>query len=318
MDPFQPFEVTVPGSTANLGSGFDSIGMAVNRTLRLSFSPASHLTLTTPDPELKPMIEEEENLILKVMRELFFAAGTSLPSFHLEIRSNIPLMRGLGSSAAAIVAALVAANHLLGRPLDRETLFQQAVKWEGHPDNVGPSLFGGVVISSWDGEEASRVQAPVPPFHLVAAIPEVTLATTRARQALPEQLTHQEAVLGSSRANLLTAALLTQNWEALRVGLRDRFHQPYRSALVPGLERVLTDAGEHGAIGAALSGAGPTVIAFSMEPVSTRRFMEESFQKEGVPVKVIGLKPCSEGAKVRLTGEKEHSRLLGNIKGASR
>ncbi|PTX55300.1 homoserine kinase [Melghirimyces profundicolus] len=318
MDPFQPFEVKVPGSTANLGSGFDSIGMAVDRNLRLRVSPSERLSVTVRGEDLKNIMKDGDNLILEVMRETCLLSMKSLPPLHLEVESDIPLMRGLGSSAAAIVAGLVAANHLLGRPFDRQTLFQQAVRREGHPDNVGASLFGGVVISSWDGEKAYAVRTPVPPFYLVAAIPGVPLATARAREVLPDTLSHREAVLGSSRANLLTAALLTRDWEAFRVGLMDRFHQPFRAPLVPGLNRVLNEAVEHGALGAALSGAGPTVVAFALDPEPVRQFMERVFEEEGVPAEIMVLRPGEEGARVRLTDKHDRSTLIGNLKGARR
>lgn len=304
MDPFQPFEVTVPGSSANLGSGFDSIGMAVNRFLHLRFSPAEKWTVSSENESLREILRNGDNLILEMMGEVFRSVDQPLPPFRMEVETGIPLMRGLGSSAAAIVGGLVAANHLLGNPFSSQELFRLAVHREGHPDNVGPSLFGGVVVASWDGEEAHAVQAPLPPFTVVAAIPEVPLATSRSRKALPGRLGFGEAVLGSSRANLLTAALFAGDWDAFRVGLRDRFHQPYRSPLVPGLDRVLQGAVRHGALGAALSGAGPTMVVFTFDPDPVRQFVAEVFREERVPVQVLTLYPQAEGAAVRLTEER--------------
>lgn len=301
MDPFQPFEVRVPGSSANLGSGFDSIGMAVNRFLHLRFSPAEELTVTAETESLREVMGKGDNLIVQVMREVFQSVGQPFPPFRMEVETGIPLMRGLGSSAAAIVGGLTAANHLLGNPFTSQELFRQAVRREGHPDNVGPSLFGGVVIASWDGEEVHALQGPLPPFSLVAAIPKVPLATSRSREALPARLDFAEAVLASSRANLLTAALFAGDWDAFGIGLRDRFHQPYRSSLVPGLDRVLQGAVRHGALGAALSGAGPTMVAFTFDPEPVRQFVAEVFREEGIPVQVLTLHPQAEGAAVRLT-----------------
>lgn len=274
--------------------------------------------VSTRDEGLREIFRDGDNLIVEVMREVFLEAGQPIPPFRMEAETDIPLMRGLGSSASAIVAGLTAANQLLGNPFSRQELFQRAVRREGHPDNVGPSLFGGVVVASWDGERAHVIQAPVPPFTVVAAIPEVTLATSRAREALPNKLSFSEAVLGSSRANLLTGALFTGDWEAFRVGLMDRFHQPYRSSLAPGLDRVLQGAVNHGALGAALSGAGPTVVAFTLDPEPVRQFVVEAFQEEDIPVQVLTLNPQAEGASIRLTGELDRSRVFGNIKGASR
>ncbi|MFD1426474.1 homoserine kinase [Kroppenstedtia sanguinis] len=301
MDPFLSFEVTVPGSSANLGSGFDSIGMAVNRFLHLRFSPAEEWTVTAEDESFREVMQKGDNLILEVMKEVFQAVDQQLPPFRLEVESEIPLMRGLGSSAAAIVGGLMAANHLLGDPFSVQELFRRAVHREGHPDNVGPSLFGGVVVASWDGEKVHAVPAPLPPFSVIAVIPELPLATSRSRKVLPAQLRFDEAVLGSSRANLLTAALFSGDWDAFGIGLRDRFHQPFRSALVPGLNRVLQESVLHGALGAALSGAGPTMAVFTFDPKSVRQFVEKVFQEEGIPVQVLTLSPQAEGAVIRLT-----------------
>ncbi|SMO38016.1 homoserine kinase [Melghirimyces algeriensis] len=318
MKPFQSFEVTVPGSSANMGSGFDSIGLAINRYLRIRFSPAEETKVIVKGDELQRLLREKKNLIIDVMRDVFQKMDRPMPSFQMEVETEIPLMRGLGSSAAAIVAGLIAANHLLGNPFDREALFQEAVHWEGHPDNVGPALFGGLVVAAWDGNKAHAIQAPIPPFSVVAAIPGKPLATSKAREVLPSQLSHQEAVLGSSRANLLTASLFTGDWEAFRVGLMDCFHQPYRSLLIPGLDQVLQGAVKHGALGAALSGAGPTVVAFALDPEPVHHFMEETFQKEGMLMDILRLRPCERGATVRLTGKEDRSRVFEKIKGAGR
>ncbi|MFC4078358.1 homoserine kinase [Salinithrix halophila] len=318
MEEFQPFETVVPGSTANLGSGFDSIGMALDRFLRLHIEPSDQLELDPKGEALAQVERGRDNLVFRVMEQLFRKAGQQMPSLRIVAESDIPLARGLGSSAAAIVAGLMAANYLLGKPFSRKELFREATEWEGHPDNVGASLFGGVVIASWDGEQVHRVSAPVPPFQLVAAIPRVSLATSRAREVLPASISHGEAVLGSSRANLLTAALLTGDGELLRVGMKDRFHQPYRMALVPGLEELIQEAENYGALGVALSGAGPTVVAFASDPDSVVRYMERVFQRLDVEADIIRLRPSGQGAVVRLTGEEPRSKLVGNIKGASR
>ncbi|WP_169713552.1 homoserine kinase [Paludifilum halophilum] len=313
MDRWKPFEVVVPGSTANLGSGFDSLGMAVDRFLRLRISPSDRMRMKTRGGVLEQVDLDDNNLILRVMREAFREKGRRLPPLLLEAESDIPLMRGLGSSAAAIVAGWTAANRLLGNPWSREELLQRATRTEGHPDNVGASLYGGVVITSWDGRHAHLLQAETPPLTIVAAVPLVSLATSEARHVLPEHLTHGEAVLGSSRANLLTAALLTGNWEALRVGMNDRFHQPYRLSLVPGLQEMLEGAYRHGALGAALSGAGPTVIAFTLDPESVSEYMEDVFQNLSVPADIFILRPYDRGAVVGLTNESDRSTLLGNL-----
>jgi homoserine kinase len=307
--------VTVPGSTANLGPGFDSLGLAVNRYLRLRLTPAREWEVILRSDYLQGVDSGEDNLIVRVMRRAFEEAGADLPSFRLEVESELPLARGLGSSAAAIVAGLLAANCLLGNRWSRKELLQKATAWEGHPDNVGASLYGGFVVATWDGERAEVIPLPSPPLTLVAAIPRTPLATAHARNVLPKTLSHREAVLGSSRANLLTAALLTGNWKSLATAMKDRFHQPYRAALVPGMEEVLSRAVDYGAFGAALSGAGPTVIAFCEEPQEISVFMRSVFEANRLPVELWTLRPATEGASVRLTSVGNRSTVKRKTEG---
>lgn len=318
MRAFDEFEVVVPASTANLGPGFDSLGMALNLFLHLRFSPQERKEVVLRGEQWKGIPADDRNLVIRVMREAFRRAGREMPPFRLEMESDIPLMRGLGSSAAAVVGGLMAANQLLGCPWKREELLLQATNREGHPDNAAASLLGGVVVCSWDGQRLHYVQSSPPPLHVVTAIPSFSLSTERARDVLPQNLPHSRAVLASSRANLLTAALLTGRWELLEVAMEDWFHQPYRLPLVPGMEEVLANARRHGALGVALSGAGPTVIAFTREPERVGRFMKQVFSRHGISVRVLSLLPCAQGASVRLTIGWGRSKFVGNIEGAER
>ncbi|QKG84117.1 homoserine kinase [Kroppenstedtia pulmonis] len=312
MNDWESFDVVVPGSTANLGAGFDSIGMAVNRFLRMTLSPAQDLKIDIQGKELESLKDNSDNLVVQVIQDAFQEMGRKMPGFRLEMKSDIPLMGGLGSSAAAIVAGLAAANHLLGKPWSQEELLQKATRIEGHSDNVGASLFGGVVVTSWDGTKVDAITSSPPPLCLVAAIPRFPLATSKSREVLPEVLSYKEAILGSSRANLLTAALLTGNWEQLRVGMNDRFHQPYRLSLVPGLEQILEEAYEYGALGVALSGAGPTVVAFTLNPEPLSAYLKGVFTELKLPADILLLEPCTKGLHVDLTKVKDRSTLLRN------
>lgn len=310
----QSFQVVVPGSTSNLGPGFDSVGMALNRFLSLHVHPAKQLEVVIHGGDYLT-ITEGENLVLQVMKEAFRRVGRKMPGMRLEISGDIPLQRGLGSSGAAIIAGLVAANHLLDKVWSDKELLQMAVQLEGHPDNVGASLLGGVVIGSWDGKEIHVVQAPAPPLYVVAAIPEQFLSTEASRALLPEKIAHTDAVFSSSRANLLIAALLTKRWDLLRIGMEDRFHQPYRLSSVPGLEEMLQQAYEHGALGVALSGAGPTVISFTEDPAPLESYLEELFQKRKLSVEILRLRPWSQGATVQLTAATDGCKVIGNVQG---
>ncbi|MGA8941436.1 MAG: homoserine kinase [Thermoactinomyces sp.] len=313
MKYFAPFYVKVPGSTANLGPGFDSIGMAVNCFLTLYLEPAAVLGITVSGKHTTGISTHSDNFIVQVMRKLFEKEGAKLPPFHLHIKNDIPLARGLGSSAAAIVAGLLAADHLLGANWSQKELLKKATILEGHPDNVGASLFGGSVISSWDGEEAEAVVCEPPDIPVMAIIPEYRLLTDTARKALPEKYSRHDAILSSSRANLLVAALFLKKWDLLKTAMQDSFHQPYRETLVPGLSEGLKKATDHGAYGIALSGAGPTMIAFVKDKVQLKKFFYELFSNLRVSVEMLEMAPCRQGAHVVLTAEEKHSKFMGKI-----
>lgn len=314
----QSFQVKIPCSSANLGSGFDSIGMALNRYLRLTFSPAERLKISLKGEghDWKDELPlDEDNLIIRVMKKAFDQQKMEFPTFHLEIDNRIPLARGLGSSAAAIVGGIIAANQMMGSPWSKDECFQQATAWEDHPDNVGPSLFGGVVIGTWDGQKVSHFLCEPPDIPILAVIPDQVLFTEKARGVLPDTYTRKEAVLASSRANLLTAALVAKRWDLLSVAVQDRFHQPYRLDLVPGLKESLQEATQHGAWGVALSGAGPTLISFVQDMDKLQSYFEQLFADLKIPVQMVPLWPVQEGAVVQLTAEKDCSTFASNMIG---
>jgi len=313
----ESFVVKIPCSTANLGPGFDSIGMALNRYLTLHFFPSDRfeITLSSDHADEQNIPLDHNNLIIRVMKKAFAERREPFPTFHLRIQNEIPLARGLGSSAAAIVGGYMAANQIMGNPWTIDDLFQRATAWEGHPDNVGPSLFGGVTIGSWDGKMATVVPCDPPDVPILAVIPEQVLFTKKARAILPSSYSRQEAVLASSRANLLTAALITKQWDLLSIAMQDRFHQPYRQELVPGLKESMAAAHQNGAWGVALSGAGPTLIAFVKELEPLKAYFRQLFTKWNIKIKMVVLKPIKEGAAVQLTAAEKCSTFVGNMIG---
>jgi homoserine kinase len=236
---------------------------------------------------------------------VFREAGVSMPELNVAMYSEIPLTRGLGSSASAIVGALTAANALIGSPLSDDKLFQMAAALEGHPDNVGASLFGGIVVSAWDGVRAEHIRLePHPRLDVLVAIPAFQLATEKARHALPSELSMADAVYNVSHSSLLVAAFATGNLGMIRHAMRDRLHQPYRAALIPGMSAILEGAADYGALGAALSGAGPTLLAL-VEEGSSRRGELEAFllgtlRDEGIDADAIWLKPSGFGPQVSI------------------
>ncbi|MCK7607346.1 homoserine kinase [Geobacillus stearothermophilus] len=268
-------KIVVPGSTANLGPGFDSIGLAVNRYLTLDVRLADAWSFAPKTAEVSGIPRGTDNLVYQVAAETAHVYGRRLPSCAVDVYSDIPFTRGLGSSAAAVVAGIELADALLELGLSREQKMEWAARYEGHPDNVGASLYGGLVIGCCREAGVDVVHIPQLDVELVAIIPEYELETKKARGQLPEQWPRERAVEASAVSNVLVAALLTKNWElAGRMMAADLFHQPYRRQLVPELERAEALALEYGAIGAALSGAGPTVLVFA-EPGQGERLAHQ-------------------------------------------
>ncbi len=252
--------VVAPASSANLGPGFDCVGLA----LSLYTSVLAELS-EVPEvvTDLPGVPKDETNAVYAAALLSARAAGRSLPPLRLTVRSEVPLARGLGSSAAALVAGLLAGNALLGEPLSRGDLLDLAASEEGHPDNVGACLLGGAVVATLARGRVSVVRAAPPPdLGALLLIPDFELRTSEARRVLPLNYSRADAVHALSHAALLAAALVTGDLPALGAAMHDRLHEPYRARLVPGLSDVLEEARDHGALGAALSGAGPSVLCF--------------------------------------------------------
>jgi homoserine kinase len=292
--------VRVPASTANLGPGFDAIGMALSMYAWIEMAPAEQTKLTMSGAQMRDLPADKSNLLFQMARLLYQEAGVKMPELEISVHSEIPLTRGLGSSAAAVVGALGAVNVLLGQPFPQDELFRIATTVEGHPDNVGAALFGGIVTAVWDGKQVSYVRMD-PPDDLttLVAIPSYQLSTGVARKLLPEQVSRQDAIFNLSRAALLVSALANGRFDLIECAMADRLHQPYRAPLVAGLDAILQHATAHGALGAALSGAGPTVIAL-VDQKSTRkdeleRFMQDAMTVEGTTVETKWLTPSATG-----------------------
>jgi homoserine kinase len=310
-----------------LGPGFDTLGMALSlyAWIEMSESTTGKTTFDYYGDGMDGLPRDKSNLLYKVAQLVFEEAGVSVPELTVAMYSDIPLTRGLGSSASAIVGALVAANALIGSPLSKAKLFQIATELEGHPDNVGASLFGGIVVSAWDGGEAhyARIE-PHARLETLVAIPAFELATEKARHALPSRISMADAVYNVGRSSLLVAALAGGELGLIRHAMKDRLHQPYRAALIPGMAEILERAADFGALGAALSGAGPTLIAFvdaaSGEKAALAEFLKSTLAKEGIDAETVWLRPCTSGVEVtveEIAGGAGHS-LLERIKGEVR
>lgn len=314
--------VKVPASTANLGPGFDSLGMALELYGYIDMGFAETTTIQCIGKHMQGIPTDKTNLTYKVAQMVFEAAGESHPELDIAMYTDIPLTRGLGSSASAIVGALAAANALIGGKLSDDELFQIASRLEKHPDNVGASLFGGIVVAFWDGERAEYIRLePDSRLEALVAIPRFQLSTEKARHALPKQVTMQDAVFNLSHSSLLTAAFATGNLAMIKHAMKDALHQPYRAALVPGMDTILREATNHGALGIALSGAGPTMLALvdttSAEKAELERFLLETFRGAGVEADTMWLRPDAMGVQI-LTPGPESGTLFQNVKGEVR
>ena len=274
-------KIIVPATTANIGLGFDSIGIAVDLYLILTVvEPSSEWKIEHPFGEAVPT--NEENLII----ETALAVCPTLQPHHLVCESDIPMTRGLGSSSSAIVAGIELANQLGDLNLTQHQKVEWATKLEGHPDNVAPAILGGLVVATYD-EESQEVDYLQKEIHSdiqgIALIPDFELSTKASRQVLPSEFVYSQAVQASSRSNVLVAALWQEDWENVsRIVEKDLFHEPYRETLIPFLTPVRTLAKEKEAIGTYLSGAGPTVMVLSSKEnaPSITHYLQEQLPSE--------------------------------------
>lgn len=291
--------VRVPASTANLGPGFDCLGLALDlyNTVTLAAAAVTEVVVSGEGDGWIP--ETPANLVLRAASELTRRAGLPVPGWRLVQHNDIPLARGLGSSSAAIVGGLLAADRLLGLDTPTQELLDLATEMEGHPDNVAPALLGGLTVCAREGERTLCLSLPAPQDLVVAvAIPEFEVSTEHAREALPEAYPRADAVYNVSHACLTLAALVKGRYDLLGQAMRDRLHQPYRTPLIPGMSEVIEAALAAGAYSAALSGSGPTVAAFcSHEDPAVAEAMRRAFGHGGVRAQVKWLRPAG-GAEV--------------------
>ena len=253
-------KIRIPASTANLGSGFDSLGIALDLYNYVEIGAAPGCDISSADGSEIPC--GEDNLIYLSARKVYEKAG--LPFYGLKIieENNIPFARGLGSSSACIVGGVFGANEILGRPFLKGELLDIAAEIEGHPDNVSPALLGGFTANVMDGKNVRYVKTPVSEKLVFAAfIPPFELKTADARAVMPKEVSVKDSVFDLSRSALMTASLLSGKYENLRCGCEDRLHQPYRLPLIPGGSELIEKAYENGALSAFISGAGSTMMA---------------------------------------------------------
>ena len=256
-------KLRVPASSANLGPGFDALGLALDIHLECRFRPSSALSIQATGRDADQISTGQDNLIWQTALAVALDTGGQLPPIELIIDNQIPIGKGLGSSAAALTAGVLIADRLLGLNWKPLRILDEAARIEGHPDNVAACVLGSIVASAIDsGGVARAVRLELPEsFGVAAVVPDFVLPTVQARGVLPDSYSREDAIFNVQRSALLIAALATGSAHAFPTALEDRLHQPYRLALVPGLEEILKLRAP-GLLGCALSGAGPSVLVF--------------------------------------------------------
>jgi len=257
------FAVRVPASSANLGPGFDALGLALEVYLTCRFRRGDALLIRVEGRDAAQIPTGAENMIWQTAVAVAESHGMRMPPIELEIRNDIPIGKGLGSSAAALTAGVVIADHLLDLRWKPLRILDEAARLEGHPDNVAPCTLGSIVASAIDSGGVTRsIRLDLPQrFGIGIVVPDFDLPTSVARSVLPDSYTRADAVFNVQRASLLIAALATGSTWAFPAALEDRFHQPYRAPLVPGLADILKLRAP-GLLGCVLSGAGPSILVF--------------------------------------------------------
>jgi len=257
------WKVRIPASSANLGPGFDALGLALGLYLECRFRVGAELHIQAQGRDAGLIAPGENNLIWQTALKVADDTRATLPLIELEILNDIPIGKGLGSSAAALTAGVVIADKLLHLDWKPLRILDEAARIEGHPDNVAACVLGSIVASAIDSggvTRAVRLELPAS-YGIAVVVPDYVLLTEEARYVLPEGYSRQDAIFNIQRSALLIAALATGTTAAFPAALEDRIHQPYRAALVPGLEEILKLRAP-GLLGCTLSGAGPSVLVF--------------------------------------------------------
>lgn len=281
-------KIRVPATSANLGSGFDCLGVALDLYNNMYMEEYDGIDISSLDDT--PIPTNEHNLVYQTVKRLYEECGKPFPGLRLQQENKIPMARGLGSSSACIAGALVGANHLLHEPLSKQELLNLAATLEGHPDNSTPAILGGFTASVFDGKTVHWVQKPMDDtLSFVAFIPNFPLKTSVARAALPKTVDHKDAVYNLSRAALTAASLFSGKYENLAVSMSDKLHQPYRLPLIRGAREVFELSASLGALTTYLSGAGSTIMSVVEKDGeafvgNARRKMGEYGLKEWNPV----------------------------------
>lgn len=277
--------VSVPATSANLGPGFDCLGLALDLRQTVTFSaqtePGLNISAVGEDAHKIPL--DSSNLVYQAAEIIFRRLGNRPVGLVIHQENDIPIGSGLGSSSSAVLAGMFGANALAGGSLSLTEILQLATDLEGHPDNVAPAVYGGLVLGVQGPDGLVVDQIRIPPLQVSIVLPKFTLLTIDARAALPIEVPLKDAIFNTSRIGLLIRALQAADYQMLKIAMQDRLHQPYRVPLIPGMKEAFDVAKEAGASGVAISGAGPSLLAFA--PGGHQAIVEAtvaSFQRTGL------------------------------------
>lgn len=294
--------VRVPATTANMGPGYDVLGMALSQYSTFQCQEDDKISLTIKGLESEKLVNQdhEANLVVRSMNHLFKYVDKYPKGYKLEIINDIPLARGMGSSASAIVGGLLVANYLVGADLNQDEILKLATQIEGHPDNVAPALMGNIVLST-KAPDDQVIYHSIKPFDdltCVLFIPDYEVSTSMSRAVLPQSISMADAVHTSGHLSLMLAGFMTGNKDLIGKTMVDRLHEPYRKSLIKNFDDFKASALEAGAFAFSLSGSGSTIIAYCDHDSAphVKRAFEEVSQKYSISGTSKIIAPCSQGA----------------------
>ncbi|MEW6557229.1 MAG: homoserine kinase [Elusimicrobiota bacterium] len=302
---YNSIKIKIPATTANFGAGYDVLGAALKLYNEIE-------VIKVKSQKLKVKIEvkgegenqlprNERNIVCQAIKIIFNKLQITDYKLQIKMINRIPLARGLGSSAAARVGGLVAANKICGDKLSDNEIIKIATELEGHPDNVVPAFYGGLCVCNYAGKNVTYTKFKMPTdLMAVLCIPDFEVSTDKAREILPKMISHRDAVFNSSRVALFISAIIQKKYEFLSIAMEDKLHQPYRKKLIPGMDDVFNSAKKFGAYGVCISGSGPTILAISGKWLASKigKAMQKTFLKYNVESKYIVSDFDNEGIRI--------------------
>jgi homoserine kinase len=299
--------IKVPATSANLGPGFDALGLALNLWNEAVFIPTRDhkISLTVEGEGRDKLPTGATNAIVDAALQIYDLAGKPCTGMQIHCLNRVPLSSGLGSSSAAMLTGMLGANAMLGQPFSREEILKLAIETEGHPDNVAPAMLGGLVASIIHESHVVSLRLTLTsqrtPIHITVVFPDFDFPTKQARSILPTQIERKDAIYNISRAVIVTEAFRVGDLTMLSEAMTDKLHQPYRLPLIPGAQAAMDAMKLAGAAAVALSGAGPSLIAFSSKrETAIGKAGQMVFAESGLQAKVYKLTISRKGAEVQI------------------